>query len=75
MQNSLTVKSWSNISATPAVFTLPGGLYGVTVIGTFGPGTISLQRLAPDGSTYVTVMTAFTAAGYASAYLPSALTS
>ena len=71
MQNSLTVKSWSNIAATPAAFTLPGGLYGVTVMGTFGPGTITLQRLAPDATTYVTCLTAFTANGYQSVYLPS----
>jgi hypothetical protein len=71
MQNSLTKKSWSNIAATPAAFTLPGGLYGVTVMGTFGPGTITLQRLAPDASTYVTCLPAFSANGYAIVYLPS----
>ena len=43
----------------------------MTVSATFGGGSVTLQRLAPDGSTYVTVLTAFTTAGYASANLPS----
>jgi hypothetical protein len=34
-------------------------------------GSITLQRLAPDGSTYVTCMTALTANGYGTAHLPS----
>jgi hypothetical protein len=70
MQNHLTNKSWSNIAAMPAAFTLPGGLYGVTVKGT-GYGSVTLQRLAVDGTTYVTCLTAFGANGYQSAYLPS----
>jgi len=70
MVNRLTLKTWSNISATPAAFGLPGGLYGLTVMGT-GFGTVTLQRLAPDGSTYVTCLTQFSANGYASAQLPS----
>jgi hypothetical protein len=70
MQNRLTKHSWLNIGTTPAAFTLPGGLYGVTVMGT-GFGTVTLQRLAPDGTTYVTALTAFGANGYQSVYLPS----
>jgi hypothetical protein len=70
MSNRLTYKSWSNISTTPAAFTLPGGLYGLTVMGT-GFGTVTLQRLAPDASTYITCLTAFAANGYASAQLPT----
>jgi hypothetical protein len=61
--------SFSNISATPSAFFLGGGLYGVTVMGT-GFGTVTLQRLAADGSTYVTCLTAFSANGYATVYLP-----
>jgi hypothetical protein len=44
--------------------------YGVTVTATFGGGSVALQRLAADGSTFVTCLTAFTAAGYASVNLP-----
>jgi len=69
--NSIEVHSFSNISATPASFTLRGGNYGVTVHATWGGGSVTLQRLSPDGSTYVTVMTAFAADGYANANLPS----
>lgn len=63
--------TFSNISATPAAFKLQGGLYGVTAHATWGGGTVTLQRLAPDGSTYVTVLTAITADGYASVALPN----
>ena len=62
--------AFTNISATTAAFTLPRGQYGVTVTATFGGGNVALQRLAADGSTYVTCLTAFTAAGYATVSLP-----
>lgn len=71
MSNKIENISFSNISANTAAFTLRGGNYGITVTATFGGGSVTLQRLAPDGTTYVTVVTAFTAAGYASANLPS----
>lgn len=63
-------QSFSNISANTAAFTLHGGQYGVTVTATFGGGNVTLQRLAADGATYVTCLTAFTAAGYATVNLP-----
>jgi hypothetical protein len=69
--NQIEVQRFTNISANTSGFTLRGGNYGVTVHATFGGGTVTLQRLTPDGSTYVTVMTAFSADGYASANLPS----
>lgn len=59
-----------NISASTAAFPLLGGLYGVDVVATFGGGSVTLQRLSADGSTYVTALTAFTAAGYGTVYLP-----
>lgn len=61
---------FSNISATTAAFTLAGGLYGVTAKATWGVGSVTLQRLAADATTYVTVLTAFSADGYASVSLP-----
>lgn len=70
MWNKPEISTFSNISATPASFTLRGGNYGVTAKATWGGGSVTLQRLSPDGSTYVTVVTAFTADGYASANLP-----
>jgi hypothetical protein len=71
MYNSVENNAFANISATPAAFKLRGGQYGVTVTATFGGGSVTLQRLSNDGITYVTCLTAFTAAGYASVNLPS----
>lgn len=71
MYNQVEKNTFSNISATTATFTLRGGQYGVMVNATFGGGSVTLQRLSLDGSTYVTVLTAFSAAGYATVNLPS----
>lgn len=71
MYNSVEDVAFNNISATPASFKLRGGNYGVTVHATWGGGSVTLQRLAPDGSTYVTVLTAFSADGYQNVSLPS----
>lgn len=60
----------TNASATSSAFYLRGGKYGMTVSATFGGGSVTLQKLAPDASTYVTALTAFTAAGYATVDLP-----
>ena len=63
-------KSFSNIGATTAPFTLAGGRYGVAVIGlTFG--TVTLEVLGPDGTTYLTALTAFSANGIQVADLSS----
>lgn len=48
---------YENISATTAPFTLFGGKYIMTCIGT-GFGTVDLQLLANDGSTYFSVLSA-----------------
>lgn len=70
MFNKVEKFPFSNISATPTPFTLRGGAYGVTVHATWGGGSVTLQRLSADGTTYVTVLDAFTADGYASVNLP-----
>ena len=69
--NSVENFAFKNVSTTQGPFTLRGGNYGMTVHATFGGGSVTLQRLSPDGSTFVTVLTAFSADGYASANLPS----
>lgn len=69
MGTTITVLG-KNLSATATAFNLTGGLYGITVSATWSSGTVTLQRLAADGATYVTVVTAFSANGYASAQLP-----
>lgn len=72
MFNQIESNVFSNISATPAAFKLRGGNYGITVhADTWGGGSVTLQRLCPKAATYVTVVTAFAADGYASANLPS----
>lgn len=70
MYNTVEKAQFSNISATPATFTLRGGCYGVMVKATWGGGSVTLQRLSLDGTTYVTVLTAFSADGYAPVNLP-----
>lgn len=60
----------SNIAATTAAFSLKGGKYGVIASATWGGGSVTLQRLAADGSTYVTALTAFSANGYSTVDLP-----
>jgi hypothetical protein len=63
-------QTFTNIAATPASFFLRGGLYGVTAKGTWSAGSATLQRLAPDATTYITVLTAIAADGYATVSLP-----
>ena len=71
MYNTIENVAYGNISATPATFVLRGGQYGVTAKATWSGGSLTLQRLAVDGATYITCLTAFTADGYASVNLPS----
>ncbi len=61
---------FSNISATTGAFTLMGGRYGITAMGT-AFGTLTLQALAFDGTTYVTAATAIAANGCALVDLPA----
>lgn len=61
----------TNASATPASFTLRGGNYSIEAIATWGGGSVTLNRLAADGSTYVSTGISFTANGYQNVNLPS----
>lgn len=69
-----TVESivWSDISSTPAVFTLRGGQYALTIHAATW-GTATLQRRAADNVTYVTVLTAFSADGFQNVKLPAGI--
>ena len=60
---------WNNISATPGMFNLDAGAYGLTITATTF-GTAALQKLLPDGVTLVTVASV-TAAGYQEIHLPA----
>ena len=64
-------KSFSNISATTAAFSLLGGKYAAVVTATFGGGNVQVQTLSIDGSTWINVGAAITAAGVATFDLPS----
>ena len=63
---------WKNISSTPAQFWLRGGRYGLLTQAS-SRGSATLQRLSPDGSTLINVLTAITANGYATVDLPQGL--
>jgi microcystin-dependent protein len=68
--NTTDRKVFANISATTAAFTLLGGRYGIEVVATFGGGSVKLQRLSNDGSTYVDVST-YSANTYETLDLPN----
>ena len=51
-------------------FVLRGGQFWLAVVATFSAGSVTLQRLGPDGSTFLTAATAFSANGSETAYLP-----
>jgi hypothetical protein len=61
---------FSNISATTAAFELRGGKYAIFANAT-GSGTMGLQMLGPDGTTFIAVHTTFSAvAGFVVVDLP-----
>ena len=55
--------AWSNISATPAQFSLLGGTYVLDAVATWSTGSVKLQRVGPDGSTLIDAATSMTANG------------
>ena len=61
----------SNASASSAALNLLGGEYGVLVTASWGGGSVTLQALAGDGSTFITVLPAFTSNGFATIDLPA----
>jgi hypothetical protein len=64
------IVNFEDVDSTPAAFILRGGLYAITITATWGGGSVTLQRLARDGSTYVTVTDAFEDDAYVSVALP-----
>lgn len=53
-------QAWNAVAATPNDFNLDAGVYGVTAVVT---GTVTLQKLLPDGLTYANVAVLATTAG------------
>lgn len=72
MPTSSEGAAFSNISANTAAFTLRGGKYAADAAATFGGGSVKLQKLLGDGTTWQSVSsgTDFTAAGYGVIDLP-----
>ena len=63
---------FDNLSATPASFKLQGGRYAIAVAATWGGGSVTLNQLGPDNSTFINVLAgAFLANGNALADLPA----
>jgi hypothetical protein len=61
---------FTNIGATTAAFLLRGGKYAIAASAT-GTGTMGLQMLGPDGSTFIPAFAAFaTVTGYIVVDLP-----
>jgi hypothetical protein len=55
--------SISNASASSDPFYVYGGHYQFTAVATWGGGTVKLQQLGPDGSTYLDTGLSLTANG------------
>ncbi len=62
MRGQESVK-FSNIAATTSAFELRGGRYLFTAVATFGGGSVGLETLAADQTTWLTCLTALTVAG------------
>ena len=62
-----------NISATAAAFAIKfGGIFNMDTVATWGGGSVTLQRLGPDGTSWLTAATAATTNGSSGAlYLPA----
>jgi len=61
---------FENIAATTSAFVLNGGKYQFAVAATFGGGSVGIEMLGPNGSSWLLVATALTAAGVATYDLP-----
>ena len=72
MSNSSDTQKFSNIAATTSAFPLLGGKYALAAVATWGGGSVKLQVLMPDGSTYLSVAsgTDLTANGFTTLDLP-----
>ncbi len=73
MSEATDAYQFSNISATTAAFQLQGGMYSYAANATWGGGTVKLQALSIDGTTWIDVPNAsLTANGfYSPLYLPA----
>jgi hypothetical protein len=61
MSDPVDAVEFANIAATTAAFKLKGGYYMVAAAATFGGGSVELQMLGPDQSTWLSVPAALPA--------------
>jgi hypothetical protein len=75
MGTATDAKLFSNISATTAQFNLNGGYYMVAAVAAFAGGSVELQALGPDQSTWLSLPTALkiTVAGTIAGYIPDGI--
>jgi len=50
---------YADFSATQGPFTVYGGRYAFAASGTWNSGSLALQMLGPDGSTYIDIVSAY----------------
>ena len=67
---SASLQLLKNASATSAVFQWPGGRGWFSAKATWGGGSVGLQYMLPDNTTYVAAHTALTADGGVAFELP-----
>ncbi len=60
----------TGVTSTGSLFQLAGGKYWLAAVGTFNSATVTLQRVGPDGNTFITAATGLTAAGGNTSDLP-----
>jgi hypothetical protein len=70
MPSSTPSYQFGPISTTTAGFAIYGGSFGLSVVATFGGGSVQLQLLGPDGTTWLNAATALTSDGFQSLTLP-----
>ncbi len=63
-------QTWAAINATPNDFNLDAGAYGLALHATVW-GTATLEKLMPNGSTYIAVANVISADGYVELHLPA----
>lgn len=61
---------FENIAATTSAFVLNGGKYTFAVAATFGGGSVGIETLGPNGSSWLSVGTPPVAAGVTTYDLP-----
>lgn len=61
---------YSAISASTGAFYLKGGRYGFAAVASWGGGSVELDILGPDGTTWLATAVAFSADGYKTIDVP-----